>query len=54
LDLFITKVQDVEDIQINAALKVILKEFHEYFQQWQCYWAECMAAQGHYDDCGPT
>jgi hypothetical protein len=57
LVLYIITVLYIEDTQknITAALKVVLKEvFHECFQQWQHYWAECMAAQMHYFECGHT
>jgi len=39
---------DTENIQINVmmALKAVLQqEFQKCFQQWQHYWAKCIAAQ---------
>jgi hypothetical protein len=39
---------NIENIQINVmmALKAVLQqEFQKCFQQWQHYWAKCIAAQ---------
>jgi hypothetical protein len=48
--------QDIEDVQNNVmtALKAVpQQEILKCFQQWQHYWAKCIAAQGEYfeSDC---